>query len=286
MRPQFSEAKLYGRTYCEKRSDEAIPNMSKKGFKYIYGPVSSWRLGSSLGIDLLSGKEKLCSFDCIYCQLGETKARTIKRKLYVPTEKVIAEIKALPKIQIDYFTFSGRGEPTLAINLGKTIQAVKKIRKEPIAVLTNASLMNRKDVRKELSLADLVAVKLDAASQDSLKLVNRPAKKIKFAAILKGIKQFRKEYRGKMALQIMFMQENEELAKDIAKLAEGIAPDEIQINTPKRASPVKPLSRKALLAIKRHFRGIKVISLYHLKRKVVRPISAKGTMLRRGKILE
>ncbi len=258
----------------------------KKQFKYIYGPVSSWRLGSSLGIDLLSGKEKLCSFDCIYCQLGKTKAYTTKRKLYVSTEKVIAEIKTLPNIHIDYITFSGRGEPTLAINLGQAIQAVKKLRKEPIAVLTNASLMNRKDVRKELSLADLVAVKLDAASQDYLKLVNRPAKRIKFFAILKGIKQFRKEYQGKLALQVMFMRENEALATDIAKLAKGIRPDEIQINTPSRPCPVGQLSRRSILDIKKHFSEMNVTSLYDAKRKKVRPVSTKDTMLRRGKRLE
>jgi wyosine [tRNA(Phe)-imidazoG37] synthetase (radical SAM superfamily) len=258
----------------------------KKQFKYIYGPVPSWRLGSSLGIDLLSGKEKLCSFDCIYCQLGKTKSYTTKRELYVPTEKVIREIKTLPRIKIDYITFSGRGEPTLAINLGEAIRAVKKIRKEPIAVLTNASLINRKDVRKELALADLVAVKLDAASQDSLKLVNQPVKRLKFSNILKGIKQFRKEYQGKLALQIMFMQENKEKAKDIAQLAKDIQPDEIQINTPSRPCPVEQLSRKVILDIKKYFLGMNVISLYDAKRKKVRPVSTKDTMLRRGKRLE
>ena len=260
--------------------------MKKKSFKYIYGPVSSWRLGSSLGIDLLSQKEKVCSFDCLYCQLGKTRALTIKRKLYVPTKKVIAEIKALPKVHIDYITFSGRGEPTLAKNLGETIKAIKRIRKEPIAVLTNASLVNRRDIREELSLADLVAVKLDADSEGFLKLMNQPAKKIEFADILNGIKQFRKKYRGKLALQIMFMGENKKIAKNIVKLAKSIRPDEIQINTPKRPSLVRPLSRKAISAIKRHFRGMNAISLYDAKRKKVQPISTKDTMLRRGKNLE
>jgi len=260
--------------------------MRKKNFKYIYGPVPSWRLGRSLGIDLLSGKKKVCTFDCIYCQLGKTKGFTTKRKLYVPAEKVIEEIKRLPDARIDYITFSGRGEPTLAANLGQTIRAVKKIRKEPVAVLTNSTLLYRKDVRKELSLADLVAVKLDADSARSLKLINRPAKGIGFSDILKGIKQFRKEFRGRLALQIVFTEKNRGIAGKIAGLAKSIQPDEIQICTPTRPSPVKALSRRAILQIKRHFRGMKVISFYEARRKKVRPISAKGTMLRRGKILE
>ena len=67
--------------------------MTKKRYKYIYGPVPSWRLGSSLGIDPLSDRKKICSFDCIYCQLGKTRVRTKKRKVFIPTEKIIEEIK-------------------------------------------------------------------------------------------------------------------------------------------------------------------------------------------------
>jgi len=255
----------------------------RKNFRYIYGPVPSWRLGSSLGIDLLSRKEKVCSFDCIYCQIGRTKSYTTRRKLYVPTKGVVSEIKALPKVKIDYITFSGRGEPTLAKNLGATIKAIKRLRPEPIAVLTNSSLLYRQDVRQELALADLVALKLDAGSQKSLRLINHPVKKTKFSAILKGIKQFRKVYRGKLALQIMFTQENKDKAKNIAKLARQIQADEIQINTPTRPSLVGPLSRKAISVIKRYFRGMNVISLYDIKPKLVRPISTEDTMIRRGK---
>ena len=260
----------------------------KKSFKYIYGPVSSWRLGSSLGIDLLSGKKKVCTFDCVYCQLGKTKSfttDTTERKLYVPTEKVIEEIERLPDVHIDYITFSGCGESTLAANLGETIRAIKKIRKEPVAVLTNSTLLYRKDVRKELSLADLVAVKLDVDSAKPLKLINRPAKSIRFADILRGIKQFRKEFRGKLALQVMFVQKNKGIAGEIARLAKSIQPDEIQICTPTRPSSFKPLSPKAILQIKKHFCGMKVLSIYDAKRKKVRPISAKATLLRRGKVL-
>ncbi|UCB57244.1 MAG: radical SAM protein [Candidatus Omnitrophota bacterium] len=259
--------------------------MAVKKFKYIYGPVPSWRLGESLGIDLLSGKNKPCSFDCIYCQLGKTYPRTLKRKLYVPTEKIIEEIKALPDIHIDYITFSGRGEATLASNLGEAIKALRRLRREPIAVLTNACLLNDKKVREELALADLVALKLDAPSQGLLNSINQPARRVKFAAILEGIKEFRKEYRGKLALQIMFVRGNASFAEDIAKLARDIRPDEVQINTPRRRSPVKPLSRSAILKIKKAFSGMNVISVYDAKHKKTRPLSAKDTRRRRGKTL-
>lgn len=246
--------------------------MDKNSFKHIYGPVASWRLGCSLGVDLLSAREKYCSFDCIYCQIGKTKTLTTKRKVFIPGKKIITEIKSLPNVKIDYITFSGRGEPTLAKNLGQVIKAIKRLRQEPIAVLTNASLLHRKDVRRALCLADLVAVKLDVDSQKQLELINKPAKGIKFSTILKGIKNFRKEYKGKLALQIMLMDANKALAKNIARLAKDIQPDEIQICTPIRISLVKPLSRKVLSALKRHFRGMDVISFYDTNH----PISTPG----------
>lgn len=258
-------------------------NKAKRGFKYIYGPVSSWRLGRSLGIDLLSAKDKVCSFDCLYCQLGRTKAYTSKRKVYVPTKKIVEEIQALPKVNIDYLTFSGRGEPTLAKNLGQVIRQVKRLRQEPVAVLTNASLLEDKRVRKELLDADLVAAKLDADSQQTFDIINRPAKKVRFFSILKGLEKFSKAYRGKLVLQIMFIKKNKGLAKNIAKLAQVIGVDEIHLCTASRPSAAKPLSLRELAQIKRHFPGIKTRSPDEVKRKRVRPLSVKDTWLRRGK---
>lgn len=258
--------------------------MSK--FKYIYGPVPSWRLGASLGIDLLSQKEKICNFDCVYCQLGKTNKYTIERKEYVPTEEVIKEIKKLPELKIDYFTFSGRGEPTLAKNLGETIRQVKKIGKAPIAVLTNSFLINDPQVRKELSFADFVCVKLDASSPEILKIVNRPAFQINFSEILEGITIFRKEFKGKFALQIMFIEENKDYANQLSSIAKRLNPDEVQINTPLRSSSKKPLSPKQLEEIEKYFQGLNVISVYKSSLKEVIPVSEPDTLTRRGKYIE
>ncbi len=237
-----------------------------------------------MGIDLCPGENKRCLFDCRYCQLGPFPAVRKRRRIFVPTEEIIKEIKQLPQVHIDYITFSGTGESTLARNLGKTIKAIKKIRKEPIAVLTGSSLLYRKDVRDELKLADLVECKLDADSQSLFEKINAPAKGIKFESILKGIRQFRKEYRGKFALQIMFMRENEKAAGSLAKIARTIGPDEVHINTPTRPGLASALSQQRILKIKRYFKGMDVISLYDVKRKKVKPISKKDTLVRRGKI--
>lgn len=255
----------------------------RKKFKYIYGPVPSWRVGSSLGIDLLSQKEKICSFDCLYCQLGKSFILSDVRQLFVPEDEIIKELDALPETPIDYITISGRGEPTLADNLGNAISAIKACRKEPVAVITNSSLINKPDVRDELSKADLVIAKLDASSQESLILINQPHKGIKFEAIVEGLRNFRKQFKGKLALQIMFMENNKQYAEDMAFIADDIHPDEVQINTPLRPCGAAPLGVEELSRIKGFFGHFKTVSVYESNKKVVKPISDDDTIRRRGK---
>ena len=237
--------------------------MVKKHYKHIYGPVLSWRLGRSLGVDpIYTGKRKICSFDCIYCQVGKTHILTDERKVFVPTGKIIEEIKSLPPLKIDYITFSGAGEPTLAANLGEIIRRIKKIRKEKIAVLTNSSIIDRSDVRRDLAEADFVIAKIDAHSQNVFAEIDKPVNAVKFETILEGLKKFRLGYRGKFALQIMFVAENAGYAGEIARLARRLRPDEIQINTPLRPCKATPRTRKELSKVKKFFKGTKIISVY------------------------
>jgi wyosine [tRNA(Phe)-imidazoG37] synthetase (radical SAM superfamily) len=261
----------------------------KTEFKYIYGPVPSWRLGSSLGIDLLSQKEKICNFDCLYCQLGPVKDYTRERRIYVPIKEVIDELGELPGTNIDYITFSGRGEPTLAANLGEAIRAVKLIRKERIAVLTNSSLMGIDEVRKELTLADFVTAKLDACSPDLLQAINKPAQGIEFGNIIEGIKIFRKSYKGKLALQMMFIDHNRNYVNKFIYLANYIKPDEVQVNTPLRPCGIEALAKEDILKIKDDFiascQGIHIVCAYD-ERAVnnVVSLSDEDTLKRRGKV--
>lgn len=252
-------------------------------YRYIYGPVPSWRLGSSLGIDLLSQKEKICNFDCVYCQLGSMRKYTVERKMYIPVEKVIEELEMLPQMKIDYITFSGRGESSLAENLGQAIKAIKSIRKVPVAVLTNGSLMAKDKIREEIALADFAIAKLDVPFQDIFELVNRPIKAIKIDTIIQAIKDFKSCYTGKLALQIMFIEQNKKYANEVAQIAKEINPDEVQINTPLRPCKVKPLSKQELDGIKQCFEGLNVISVYEASKKEVEPLSDKDTLVRRGK---
>lgn len=249
--------------------------------KVIYGPVASWRLGRSLGVDLICSPKKICTFDCIYCQLEEEKP-TVKRDIFISINKVKEELKnALKKTTPDVITLSGMGEPTLAKNMDETIETIRELTNLPIAILTNSTLMHNKDMQKSLNKLDIIVAKLDAPNQELLKKINRPAEGIKFEKTLRGIKETRRGFRGKFALQIMFMEENKDYAKELAALARDIQPDEVQINTPLRPCKVKPLSQKELDEIEKAFIGLNTLSVYHTTKPMTDPLDKMELIRRR-----
>lgn len=249
----------------------------------IYGPVPSWRLGRSLGIDLLSSEGKTCSFDCTYCQLGRTANPLAERREFVSIDEVATALEQIRDVAADYATFSGMGEPTLASNLGQAIRLAKSILRLPVAVLTNSSLMPREDVRHELGLADVVVTKLDAPSQELFNIINRPIVGYSLDEILQGIRYFRSEYKGKLALQMMLVEANKDYAAEMARIAAELSPDEVQINTPLRPCGVKPLTSEEVTAIRHEFSGLKVVTVYQAARPEVTPLSLKETLRRRPK---
>jgi len=251
----------------------------------IYGPVASWRLGRSLGIDLLNTRKKVCSFNCVYCQLGETDQFVIEPRGFTSLEQLTSEIELLGPIKADYATFSGMGEPTLASNLGEAIELARSNLDLPIAVLTNSALMFREDVRQRLVHADTVVAKLDVPNEELFAMVNRPAPGLHFDRIKDGIRLFRDIYKGKLALQVMFIAANKDYASRIAALARQISPDEVQIDTPLRPSKVKPLPRENIASIREKFNNLRnVITVYEAPKPEVLPLDLAETLRRRPKL--
>ena len=248
----------------------------------IYGPVPSWRLGGSLGIDMVSTRGKTCSFDCMYCQLGKTVHDTAERREYISIPDLILELNQVHEISADYATFSGVGEPTIAANLGQAISIVRSALALPVAVVTNSSLIPRGDVREELSRADVVVAKIDASSQELFCKINRPVSGFYLNDILKGIERFRSEYKGKIALQMMFIEANKKYASEMARIAEQLAPDEVQINTPLRPCAIKPLLPEEIDTIKHAFSALKnVVTVYEAPKPDVAPLNTIETRRRR-----
>ena len=266
--------------------------MKNGNLKYVYGPVQSWGMGKSLGIDPLSDRVKICNLDCIYCQLGKTRELTAERRDYVPAsviaEEIVRFLDAAPRRDpaiadnIDFLTFSGRGEPTLAGNLGEMIRAVRHIRKEKIAVITNSTLLYLPEVRGDLSLSDLVVAKLDACDERSFQSVDKAMPGTTFLTTLAGIRQFRNDFRGRLAIRIMFVEENRICARPIADLVRDIRADEIQLNTPLRPSAVRPLDEEGMREIKSCFAGMPAVTVYEADRKETIPLNVGETIKRHG----
>lgn len=198
----------------------------------VYGPVPSRRLGKSLGVDLVP--YKYCTYDCIYCQLGRTTNKTIERHSWVPVSTLLDQIENHLKTQPDWITLSGSGEPTLYSRIGDLIDKIKDRTDTPVAVLTNGSLFGSHELRKELYQADLVAPSLDAGNPELQRCINRPHEDIPFDIVVSGLIDFRNEYQGQYWLEVFLLGSITGMLipiEEMARIAERINPDRIQLNT-------------------------------------------------------
>lgn len=203
----------------------------------VYGPVRSWRFGMSLGVDPILDIST-CSFNCIYCQLGNIQRITTERREFITSGQLAEDLQNVDWANVDVVTFSGSGEPTLAANLDRLITVVREHCDKPILILTNATLFNRPEVRRQAALADMLSCKLDAPDDLTLNRINRPAEGVTLESIVTGIEKMRAEFDGKLMLQIMFMPANVREVERWVPLIKRISPDEVHLNTPKRPYPL------------------------------------------------
>jgi wyosine [tRNA(Phe)-imidazoG37] synthetase (radical SAM superfamily) len=232
--------------------------------KYLFGPVNSRRLGLSLGVDLVPAK--ICSFDCVYCEVGRTTGLTCRRGEYVPTGEVIAELD-------EYFTalaeerggpaphvvtLTASGEPTLHSGIGRVIAFLKDRTELPVVVLTNSSLLGDPQVRLDLMAADIVVPSLDAVLPESYARVNRPARECcDPQALVEGLVAFGEEFGGEIWLEILLVEGLNDSEEDIGALAAAVArirPSRVQLNTVVRP-PAEVSARPVTAARMREIAG-------------------------------
>ena len=226
------------------------------GHRFVYGPVASRRLGFSLGVDIIPFKT--CSLDCVYCQLGSAGRTTTRRGSWFPPEEILGQIKAAVDSgqRIDVITFSGSGEPTLSRDIGRLIRAVKRMTRIPVAVLTNGTLLTRKDVRRDLAAADIVVPSLDAVSAPAFRRVNRPNASLDNRKIIDGLVRFRDDFPGELRLEVMIVKGVNDAPSDIRTLKAAVArirPDRIELNTvvrPPAERRARPLGAAAMARIR------------------------------------
>lgn len=201
---------------------------------YTFGPVPSRRLGRSLGIDC--APFKVCTYDCVYCQLGRTVEKRSKRKNFFPRKNIVEAVRhRIARIpRPDYLTISGSGEPTLYKGLKGLIKEIKTVANIPCAVLTNGSLFWRKDVRDAVRGADLIIPSLDAGNPLIFQQINRPHPDIAFDDVLRGLRLLREEFEGAVWLEVFLvsgLNDGDREIAEIKKCVDLIAPDRVQLNT-------------------------------------------------------
>jgi wyosine [tRNA(Phe)-imidazoG37] synthetase (radical SAM superfamily) len=218
---------------------------------FVYGPVPSRRLGLSLGINIIP--RKTCTLDCVYCQCGATTRKTVKRERFFPVKNILDAVRdAVGRARTEFLTFSGEGEPTLNADIGRLIRALKREFTIPVAVLTNSTLLNDPQVRRDLYPADLVVPSLDAADQRVFARVDRCHRDLDVAAIIDGLRAFRRYYRGRLWLEIMLVKDVNDSPEHLVLLrraAQLIRPDRVQLNTvvrPPAVATARPLSHDDL----------------------------------------
>ncbi|MBC7185556.1 MAG: radical SAM protein [Calditrichaeota bacterium] len=208
----------------------------------IYGPVASRRLGRSLGINLLPTAYKACSYNCIYCHYGWTRVKTNRMEVLAKDLPSVAQVEAALAASLadgvdpEYITFSGNGEPTLHPDFAEMVEVVVRLRdrfapQAKTCVLSNATGLDRPAVVDALQMLDLRVLKLDAGTEQSWRVVNRPASGLHFEQLLAGLQAVRD-----WVLQAVFFQGRisnagpEEVERWIDRLAQ-LQPTAAQIYT-------------------------------------------------------
>lgn len=214
--------------------------MKNKIEMIAFGPVPSRRLGQSLGINNIP--PKICTYSCVYCQVGRTLNMQVERKEYYKPKVIFQVVKKKIKEAkersepVDYLTFVPDGEPTLDINIDREIELLKTLGIK-IAVITNSSLLWDKDVRNNLYKSDWVSVKTDALSQDIWKRINRPQGSLRLDKILDGITEFARRFKGELTTETMLVQGINDDIEQIEKISDfiaGIKPNKSYIAIPTR----------------------------------------------------
>ena len=213
-------------------------------YKYVFGPVMSGRLGRSLGLDLLG--DRICSMDCVYCEVGATRELTCERRPMVPAADILRELAAWRDeghAAPDMVTLGGLGEPTLNSEMAEVIRGAKALFPgTAVAVLTNASLIADPAVRRDLALADVVLPSLDSLVADEFTRVNRPAQGISPEVVADGLLEFRKEFKGKIFLEILLAEGINDTDENLGRLkvfCQRLAPDRVDVVTLTRPGTVK-----------------------------------------------
>ncbi len=230
----------------------------------VFGPVPSRRLGFSLGINHIPPKH--CSYSCVYCQVGRTNALEVEPSSFFSVDEIINDVELKleqcsdAKQTVDYLTLVPEGEPALDSNLKSLITTLKRLH-YPVAVISNASLIHRKEIQEAFATADWISLKLDSTNETVWRKINRPHPKLNFKSILNGIMEFKNQFQGKLVTETMLVEginDGNEQIKDVLSFLKTLKPSRAYFSIPLRPPAefwVKPPSFEKIIQIQKYILG-------------------------------
>ena len=242
----------------------------RQAYRYLFGPVPSRRLGLSLGVDL--NPVKVCTENCVFCQIGQTTELTLARREWVPTADVIAAFERWRAggAAADFITLAGSGEPTLHTGFGDVLRHVRGAGKYKTALLSNGSLMWLPEVRRDAAAADVVKVTISAWDEASFQRIHRPAAGLTFEKLMAGARALRNEFAGQLWVEVMLLRGYNDLPEQvraIAELVRGVRPDAVHLNTVMRPAqagvPVARVSEARLREVAGFFEPAGEVPEFH-----------------------
>lgn len=244
-------------------------------YRHVFGPVPSRRLGISLGVDMVIPKS--CNMNCVFCECGVTEKLTLERKSFKDYREVIAELDSvLSKVKPDYVTFSGSGEPTLSLDIGKVIDWIKRTHNVKVCVITNSLLLEDDEVIEEIKNADLVIPTLNSVDNTIFKKINRASIDYDVENVKRGVEKLCKNFDGEIFIETFIIEGLNDGDRDIEKMCEflkNLKFTKLQLNSLDRRGTeewVKPASAKTLERVKRDFEkgGIENVEIVSSLREV------------------
>lgn len=222
----------------------------------VFGPIFSRRLGSSLGVNILPSKGKLCNFDCVYCECGWNKDGAVPDRRFPVLAEVEAALEekmskaAAEGVPVDSITFSGNGEPTMNPDFAEIIDVTLKLRDQyfpdaKVSVLSNATLLGRERIAQALMKVDNPILKIDASSQELVEKINKPVGTYSLDKVIENLKSFE----GNFILQTMFLRSEEfdtaspEALTSWHEIVRTLKPRQVMVYTIDRETPDKTLGK-------------------------------------------
>ena len=228
--------------------------------RIVYGPINSLGLGKTIAVDPISRHPKVCNFNCIYCRLGERGIILLERSVFIDDDLIMEQLgECLHREECQTVMFKGTGEPLLSSNIFSMARRLKQAAPKKVALMTNCSLLSDPGVLDELDAFDILIAKLDAATEETFQMVNRPHSSIRYREVLENIREARRRFHGSFRMQVTMVKENIREMDNIAQLCREICPDYVYLNNPELCDPSHQVSKREAQAVWDKFSGIRCL---------------------------